>query len=277
MPEEGIICKTKDETLDNREIVRFVKIVGSLGVRHITLLGGEPLLKENFTELLRELKTLPEIEKISVLSNGTLLYSELEKLRDAGLDEIAIHLDATQSHLYKRLTRGKISSAEVLKAIWKGVSLDMPVRIFCVLQEAVADEIPILAGLAKQYSLSVDFSELLPIRWDHEADFFSSKQAIEKLKISYTDLCPDGKPAEDGIWESYQSGRLKGRIRFLSKGGEAPFYFLYLSCDGKLAKGIGENERLDVRRLLRNDLSDAEIKRSVRRVIENGSVDFCGN
>ena len=164
-PEEGLSCTEQEDRLGMEEILRLADIFASLGIIHITLTGGEPLLREDLMELIGNLKQQPDLGTVSLVSNGTLAYPVLSDLKSAGIDEILFHMDTTQSHQYKWLTRGQISSAKVLRSIWKAVSLDIPVRILCVLQEETQNEILILAGLSRQYSIGLDLMEVLPIRW----------------------------------------------------------------------------------------------------------------
>ncbi len=271
MPEEGICCVSEEELLKREEILRLVNVAASLGIRSVTLTGGEPLLREDLTELIRELKALPDLEKVSLLSNGLFLYPLLPQLKEAGMDEVMIHLDTTQSQQYKRLTRGKISSAEVLRPIWRAVSMDLSIRIFCVLQEETKDEILILAGLSRHYPIDVDFSELLPVRWWHEVKPLSADEALRRLRISYPDLNPVG---DEGIFRCYRSSKLKGNIRILrvrGQEGENLEGILNLSCDGKLQKGIEGKDVCDLKQLLRENASDVDIKAAMRGyILEHG-------
>ena len=56
MPEEGIESIHHDEILTYDEILRICEIVSKLGIRKIKITGGEPLVRKDIVNLIRDIK-----------------------------------------------------------------------------------------------------------------------------------------------------------------------------------------------------------------------------
>ena len=84
MPLEAIF-KPREELLAFEEIARVAAVAASLGVRSIRLTGGEPLLRRDLPELVRQLRLVAGIEELSLTTNGLLLADQADDLRHAGL------------------------------------------------------------------------------------------------------------------------------------------------------------------------------------------------
>ncbi|MEG2775374.1 MAG: radical SAM protein, partial [Acetivibrio sp.] len=94
-----------------------------LGLRKIKLTGGEPLVRKGFTDLVRRIKEIPNIEEVTLTTNGILLEEYLEELKDAGLDSINISLDTLNPEKYREITRtGDLD--KVLCAIKKACTMN---------------------------------------------------------------------------------------------------------------------------------------------------------
>ena len=92
MPEEGVEKLRHEDILRFDEIVRIVRALASLGVRKVRLTGGEPLIRRNIVELVREIHAVPGIETIAMTTNGVMLADMAEDLVQAGLTGINLSL-----------------------------------------------------------------------------------------------------------------------------------------------------------------------------------------
>src|SRR6184192_2197838 len=73
MPEEGAPIVPKNEILTFEEISRLMRIAAELGVRKVRITGGEPLVRKDIVELVRQVGSIPTIEDLSMTTNGFLL------------------------------------------------------------------------------------------------------------------------------------------------------------------------------------------------------------
>ena len=99
MPENGVVQISHEEILTYDEITRISRCMTGLGIRKIKLTGGEPLIRKNCATLVRMLKELPGIEKVTLTTNGVLLEEQIADLAEAGLDDINISLDTLNAAL----------------------------------------------------------------------------------------------------------------------------------------------------------------------------------
>ena len=84
MPEENVQFKPRSEILSFEEIVRFTACSARLGVNKLRITGGEPLVRSNLSELIRQLVAINGIEDVALTTNGLLLEDQLQELKSAG-------------------------------------------------------------------------------------------------------------------------------------------------------------------------------------------------
>src|SRR5437868_15375508 len=73
MPAEGLEWLRRDEVLTFEEIARLVRVMAAMGVEEIRLTGGEPLVRRDVPELVRQLAATPGVTDLSLTTNGVLL------------------------------------------------------------------------------------------------------------------------------------------------------------------------------------------------------------
>ena len=86
MPEKGVTWIPHSEVLTYEELLTVGKAAVALGIKHIKITGGEPLLRKNVTEFIGRLKKTKGIETVTLTTNGILLPNYIEKLTETGID-----------------------------------------------------------------------------------------------------------------------------------------------------------------------------------------------
>src|SRR3989338_5776720 len=104
IPKEGIYLEPHDNILNFEEIIALAKIFTSLGIKRIRLTGGEPLVRKGVMDLIRRLSSLPQVEKLSLTTNGTLLSFYAQDLKKAGVKGINISLDTLHKERFSAIT-----------------------------------------------------------------------------------------------------------------------------------------------------------------------------
>jgi len=107
----------KDQRLRFEEIERIARAFVALGVRKLRLTGGEPLLRRDLHELVRQLALIPNVEDIALTTNGVLLPRVARALREAGLQRLTVSLDSLDADTFRELSGGRGEVAEVLAGI----------------------------------------------------------------------------------------------------------------------------------------------------------------
>ena len=66
------------------ELEAIAVCAADLGIRKIKVTGGEPLVRRDCPQLVRMLKNVPGIEKVTLTTNGVLLEQYLGELFECG-------------------------------------------------------------------------------------------------------------------------------------------------------------------------------------------------
>lgn len=85
MPEQGIRWIDHSEILSYEQITRSVKQFAALGITHVRLTGGEPLVRPHLYRLVSGLRSIPGISGICLTTNGILLADQLPGLVDSSI------------------------------------------------------------------------------------------------------------------------------------------------------------------------------------------------
>src|SRR5437763_1304377 len=92
MPAEGLPWLKKAEILSYEEIERIARVAVSIGIEQIRLTGGEPLVRRDVPELVRQLHKIEGLRSLSLTTNGVLLKQQAGALAAAGLTRINVSL-----------------------------------------------------------------------------------------------------------------------------------------------------------------------------------------
>ncbi|MFQ9548122.1 MAG: radical SAM protein [Lachnospiraceae bacterium] len=92
MPDEVTDIGMK-KVLTFEEIWEIVRAGVSLGITHVRITGGEPLVRKGCADLIRGIRAIPGVETITMTTNGVLLRTYAASLKDAGLDGLNVSLD----------------------------------------------------------------------------------------------------------------------------------------------------------------------------------------
>jgi GTP 3',8-cyclase len=131
---------TRDELLDDDEIVRLAQIFVRLGVRKIRITGGEPLLRPGLPALVQRLNDIEGLEDLALTTNGILVPQYAEKLKSAGLRRITISLDSLNEERFGRMNGRGIGVKPVLDGIEAASRAGLQVKINTVVQKGVNED-----------------------------------------------------------------------------------------------------------------------------------------
>ena len=163
MPPEGVARRDHTELLTAEETAHFVRLAAAEGIRHVRLTGGEPLVSRRIIPLIRAIRAIPQVEDISLTTNGALLPALAPELRDAGLDRVNISLDTLDPEQFAQITRcGRLEQtlAGIDAALDFGFS---PVKVNSVVVRRLDQDVLGLARLSVDRPIHVRFIEYMPI------------------------------------------------------------------------------------------------------------------
>ena len=284
MPEEGVPWQSHDSILRIEEIARFVRLAATQGVRKVRLTGGEPLVRRGVTDLISAISAIPEIEDISLTTNGVLLPKMAAELKDAGLTRVNISLDTLDPVQYTYITRGGTIES-VFDAIDAALEYDFsPVKVNAVAVRSLDQDFLGFAKLSVDKPLHVRFIEYMPVGessggtgagWTADdsipsdelhqiIDSHAAEAGLEPLEPVTDDDAPGGGgPAV--YWRFPGAEGTVGFISAMSNHFCASCNRVRLTADGKLRPCLFSDEEIDVKDVLRSGDDEAVDQRIIER------------
>ncbi|MEX2324659.1 MAG: GTP 3',8-cyclase MoaA [Nitriliruptoraceae bacterium] len=155
----------RDELVTFEELARLVGVFSRLGVSKIRLTGGEPLLRRDLPDLIRQLTEIDGIDDLALTTNGLLLPALAGPLREAGLRRLTISLDALDDDTFRSIADTRQPVAAVLTGIDAAIEAGLsPIKINTVLQRGINDDqIVPLAEWARATGVEIRFIEFMDV------------------------------------------------------------------------------------------------------------------
>ncbi len=148
-----IYCHREGETRDITNemsvetVANIVKASKTFGVNKVKFSGGEPLMRDDFENIIA---ALPELKDISATTNGIFLASRAESLADSGLSRINISLPSLSPEKYRKMTGGDVN--RVVAGIDAAVECLAPVKLNMVMLKGINDnEIEKMMDFIRKY------------------------------------------------------------------------------------------------------------------------------
>lgn len=272
MPEEGVESIPHEEILTYEEILRICETVSQLGIKKIKITGGEPLVRKDIVNLIRDIKNLDKIEQVTLTTNGILLYDMLDDLYDAGIDAINISLDTLKEDNFKQITR-RDGLEKVLMAIDKAYNLGIRVKINCLaIRDFNINELADIANFAKDREIDVRFIELMPIGFGKKYTQIDNDEILSILESNFGTFEPVTEKRGNGPAKYYKNKDMKGCIGFISAISHEfceSCNRIRLTSNGFLKLCLHYNKGIDLKAPIRSGISDEDLKVLIHDTIWN--------
>lgn len=176
---EGVQDVGMKNILTFEEIWEIVRTGVSLGITHIRITGGEPLVRKGCVNLIRGIREIPGVETITMTTNGVLLGNYAKQLKEAGVDGVNISLDTLDPEEFFKIT-GKRELQEALAGIRAAKTAGLPVKLNAVNRKEL-DPIP-LVRYAQEENLPIRFIEMMPVGYGKKYVGRSNEELRETLE-----------------------------------------------------------------------------------------------
>ena len=176
---EGVQDVGMKNILTFEEIWEIVRTGVSLGITHIRITGGEPLVRKDCVDLIRGIREISGVETITMTTNGVLLGNYGKQLKKAGVDGVNISLDTLNPEEFYKIT-GKRELQEVLAGIRAAKTAGLPVKLNAVNRKEL-DPIP-LVRYAQEENLPIRFIEMMPVGYGKKYVGRSNEELRETLE-----------------------------------------------------------------------------------------------
>lgn len=197
MPEQGLNWLKKDELLTQNEIHKLIQNLAFLGVTKIRFTGGEPFLRKDFLDIVKNTKSVPGITEISITTNGTYTEPYIQELVDLGVKSINLSVDTLDPERFKKIAR-RDWLPQVQSTFHRLLDSPIQVKLNAVIMAGQNEEdIEALSKLAISLPVDVRFIEEMPFNGsginshrisakDIEAKLFSLYPELKKLPLKPT-------------------------------------------------------------------------------------------
>ncbi|HDR7794122.1 TPA: GTP 3',8-cyclase MoaA [Bacillus luti] len=256
----------KDEfLLTFDEIERVAKLFVSIGVKKIRITGGEPLLRKDLTKLIERLVKIDGLIDIGLTTNAIHLTKQAKALKEAGLHRVNVSLDAIDDDVFKEINGRNVNTKPVIKGIMAAKEAGLEIKVNMVVKKGMNDhQVLPMAAYFKEQGISLRFIEFMDVGSTNGWNFdqvVTKQELIEMIHSVY--------PIERA--EAHYFGEVAKRYRYVGTNVEVGFITSVsesfcssctrarISADGKFYTCLFATEGLDIRELLRGNLSDEEL------------------
>jgi len=158
MPCEGVQLLSHSDILSLEEITAVVEAGVKMGIEHVRLTGGEPLVRKGIVDLVQMLSRITGINDLSLTTNGQLLEKFAQPLAHAGLKRFNISLDTMDPETYRLMSRGG-----EIDPVLRGINAArlaglLPIKINCVISDSSQEKNALeVAAFCKEQGLQIRY------------------------------------------------------------------------------------------------------------------------
>jgi cyclic pyranopterin phosphate synthase len=187
----------RSSLLAREELVRLAGLFVDSGIDQIRLTGGEPLLRRDLIECVRDIDALRErgLRRLSMTTNASRIAPRAAELVAAGIDDFNVSLDAVDPETFRRLTRREV--APVLDGIAALVDAGARVKLNAVVirGDNEKDVVPLLEW-AMARAIPLRYIEYMPLdapgQWKRDA-VVSEAEMLAAIRVAHrVDELPRG-------------------------------------------------------------------------------------
>jgi len=262
----------KEKILTYEEITTIVSSLLPLGIEKIRLTGGEPLMRRNVIELVRQIRALDSRIDIAITTNGILLEKYALQLKEAGLSRVTVSLDALENEVFQALSDTTNSVGEVLQGIEFCREIGLPVKVNCVIQKGVNESqiIPII-DYFNQISITPRFIEFMDVgttnSWNYDSVVSGDEmRKIIELEFGQLEKVESNYPGEVANLWKMKNGSEVGFIESVTNPFCGDCSRARLSAEGSIYTCLFASEGHSIRSILRMDASQEQIGNAISEI-----------
>jgi GTP 3',8-cyclase len=278
MPEKGVPLSPPARLLTTPEIVYLSQLFVRQGVSKIRLTGGEPTVRKDIVELMKQVGNLRSagLKELCLTTNGLTLHRKLDAMVDAGLTGVNLSLDTLDPHQFTIMTRRNGHDA-VIRSIerileMKKLGAAITLKVNCVVMRGVNErEIIPFVELGKEKDVEVRFIEYMPFdgnKWSR-GKMLGYEDMLAMIRNEYPDLQKVQDHANDTS-KTYQVPGFLGRIGFITSMTHnfcGSCNRLRITSDGNLKVCLFGNSEVSLRDILRESNNGEPIDHSAMETI----------
>jgi cyclic pyranopterin phosphate synthase len=262
------------DPLARGELARLVGVFAGLGVRRVRLTGGEPTLRPDLLDVVRDVRGTPGIEELALTTNGHALCGLAGPLRAAGVSRLNVSLDTLDPDRLRRIAGRAASLDRIVEGLRAavGAGYDSVKLNVVVVRGENEHELGDLVRFAWGLGMTPRFIELMP---------FGAGAPVPTAEVR-TLLAAQGivlEPDATRGWGPAHHMRgtsgagaaaVSGLVGFIGAMTE-PFCEgcnrVRLAADGSLRACLGGRDQAPLAALLRAGATDEELAERIRAAL----------
>lgn len=281
---EDMTFLPKSDVLTLEELERLCSAFVRLGVRKLRLTGGEPLVRRNIMQLIRNLGQHLDtgaLDELTLTTNGSQLGKYAEELYDAGVRRVNVSLDTLDPDKFAEITRwGRLD--QVLDGVRAAKDAGLAIKINAVALRGVnQDELHQMVEWCGEAGHDLTFIEVMPMgevggdngEGDRLGQYLPLSMVRADLQKRWTLTESDhrtGGPAR--YFDVAETGQRLGFITPMTHNFCEACNRVRLTCTGTLFMCLGQEDAADLRTPLRDTAEtgdeaalDAAIREAIAR------------
>lgn len=233
--------------LDTDAWLRVLREARALGAVQLGLSGGEPLMRDDLSDVIRAIRQPNGLPFVILVSNWSQMTIERYKeLCEAGVDQFSVSLDFPDERhddfrghagLYEHL-------CDIVPAAAK-LGYDNICLNNCITSENV-EHINAAADKAKEWGVNINYSAYSPRRTGCRDYFLTTPEQLDTLRREFARL----KTRINSRWVTNSITTLDATQKYFETGGtpgcKAGLRWLVVTCDGKMQPCSMQFKRYDL-------------------------------
>lgn len=248
----------RKDLLTFEEIMTITNAFMRRGVKKIRLTGGEPLVRRDVMDLIKNIGAHvgDELEELTLTTNGSQLRKFAHTLKDAGVRRINVSMDSLDPNKFADITRrGKLD--QVLDGIDAADEAGLKIKINMVALKGFNDsEIEPMMHWAHGRGFGLTLIEGMPlgdVSMSREDSYLPLKQVHDELAGKFTLKTSSHKTGGPARYKTVaETGGLIGFITPMSHNFCESCNRVRLSATGQLYLCLGQEDKVDLRTALRD-------------------------
>ena len=264
MPEDGVPLSPPEHLLTTPEIVYLARLFVGQGVNKIRLTGGEPTVRKDIVDLLRQIGRLKStgLKELCLTTNGLNLHRKIDEMVEAGLTGVNLSLDTLDPHQFTLMTR-RNGHAAVMRSLERIIEMNrlgasVRLKVNCVVMRGINErEIIPFVELGREKDVEVRFIEYMPFdgnKWS-KGKMLGYQEMLAMIREKYPEVCKIQDHANDTS-KTYKIPGFVGRIGFITSMTHnfcGTCNRLRITSDGNLKVCLFGNAEVSLRDMLRKE------------------------
>jgi len=260
----------KAELLSLEELETVCRTFISLGTRKIRLTGGEPLVRRNIIQLIRNLGTAVksgQLDELTITTNGSQLSKMADDLAAAGVRRLNISIDTLDKDKFRLITRwGDLD--KVLEGMQAAKAAGLSVKLNAVALKGVnEDELGDMVAWSGDQGYDMTIIEVMPmgdIGNENRVDQYLPVSVVRsRLAKRFTLTDSDFSTAGPARYvDVRETGRRLGFITPMTHNFCESCNRVRLTCTGQLYMCLGQDDNANLARALRSG-GEAGLKEAI--------------